>query len=160
SRVQWKVASQEARRRGVEEHCRFHIRSYDEPTAAKYDGVVSIEALIHSRDFPRTVRNLASALKPGGKLVIAEDILLDECNGDPDLNAMRRYWGLSEVANASTYRDAFSANGLRILHDADYTHGFQTSTPENITRLDARYRMIRSLLPFSGPRFVAGAFLG
>ena len=158
--VQWKVARQEARRRGIDGHCRFHLRSYDEPTTDKYDAVVSIEALIHSQDFPRTICNLASALKSGGKLVIAEDILRDESNDDPDFNVMRRHWGLSEIANTSAYRNAFAANGLRIVHDADYSHGFQVSTPENITRLEARYRMIRSLLPFSGPRFVASAFLG
>lgn len=160
SRVQCKVARQEARRRGVDESCRFHLRSYDEPIAGRYDAVVAIEALIHSRNFPRTVGNLASSLKPGGKLAIAEDILLDEAAGDRDLIVMRRHWGLSEVADDSAYRAAFAANGLSILHDADYSHGFQTSPPENITRLEARYRMIRNLLPFSGPRFVAGAFLG
>lgn len=158
--VQWKVARKEARRRGIDGQCRFHLRSYDEPTADKYDAVVSIEALIHSKDFPRTVRNLASSLKPRGKLVIAEDILLEESHDDPDFNAMRRHWRLSEMPDASAYRIAYAANGLRIVHDADYSDGFQTSTPENITRLEARYRMIRSLVPFSGPRFVAGAFLG
>ena len=160
SRVQYKVARQEARRRGLDGVCRFHLRSYDEPITSKYDAVISIEALIHSRNFPETVRNLSSALKPGGKLVIVEDILLDESSDDPDLSVLRRHWGLSEVANDSAYHAAFAANGLHILHDADYSHGFQTSTPENITRLEARYRMIRNLLPFSGPRFVASAFLG
>lgn len=160
SRVQCKVARQEARRRGIDGPCRFHLRSYDEPTGAKYDAVVSIEALIHSQDFHRTVRNLVTSLKPGGKLVIAEDILQDEGTDDPDLSVMRHHWDLSEAANASAYLAAFAANGLRILHEADYSHGVQTSAPENITRLDARYRMIRNLLPFSGPRFVASAFLG
>lgn len=160
SRVQCKVACQEARRRGLDGPCRFHLRSYDEPMTNTYDAIVSIEALIHSQNFPRTVRNLSSTLKPRGKLVIAEDIFLDEGSDDPDFRVMCRHWGLSQVVNDSAYRTAFAANGLRILHDADYSHGFQTSTPESITRLEARYRMIRNLLPFSGPRFVASAFLG
>src|SRR5258708_10839256 len=77
SRVQWKLACREARRRGLESNCRFHLRRYYDPIAECYEAVVSIESLIHSQSFPDTLRNLAQALKPQGKLVLVEDIPLD-----------------------------------------------------------------------------------
>jgi cyclopropane fatty-acyl-phospholipid synthase-like methyltransferase len=160
SRVQWKHARRQARLRGIEDRCRFHLRSYDEPAGTSYDAVVSIEALIHSPSFEETLRNLAAALKPSGKLVIVEDIPLDESRGDSDLESMRRFWGLSEVPTASRYRAALTGNRFRILHDRNYSDGFQTAPPDKLARLDAHYSRAYTLLPLAGPRFIAAAFLG
>jgi SAM-dependent methyltransferase len=160
SRVQWTRACREAKRRGLDNQCRFHLRSYDEPIQERYDAVVSIEALVHSQSFPDTLRNLAQALKPQGKLVIVEDIPLDHANGDRDLDLLRQYWGLSAVPTSSSYRVALAANGLRVIHDRDYSEGFQTMPPERIAQLEKRYRRIRGLMPLEGPRFVVDAFLG
>lgn len=160
SRVQWKYACREARRRGIEDQCRFHLRSYDEPSGNSYDAVVSMEALIHSQSFELSVRNFTAALKPGGKLVIMEDIPLDESRGDRDLELLCEFWGLSEVPTTSRYRAALAGNGLRIVHDRNYSDGFRTSPPDKIVRLDARYRMAYKFLPRAGPRLIAAAFLG
>src|SRR5439155_1164148 len=46
SRVQLDVARREARRRGVDDVCSFHLRSYDEHLAPEFDVVVAIESLI------------------------------------------------------------------------------------------------------------------
>ena len=99
-----------------------------QPAGSSYDAVVSIEALIHSPSFEQTVRNLGAALKPSGKLVIVEDIPLDESRGDADLELMRRFWGLSEVPTASRYLAALTDNHFRILHDRNYSDGFQTAS--------------------------------
>jgi cyclopropane fatty-acyl-phospholipid synthase-like methyltransferase len=159
SRVQWKLASREARRRGLQDCCRFYLRSYDEAIAARYDSVVSIEALIHSPRFEHSLNHLASALKPGGKLIVVEDIPLDEAAGDNDLELIRQYWGLAAVPTASTYRAALDASGLRVTHDEDYSAGFQTMPPEKIAQLQKRYLRIHAAIPWSGSRFVAAAFL-
>src|SRR6184192_442818 len=37
SRVQLRVAQREARRRGIDTMCRFHLQSYDSPVAESYD---------------------------------------------------------------------------------------------------------------------------
>lgn len=160
SRVQWKLARREARRRHIEDQCRFHLRSYDEPIGNTYDAVVSIEALVHSPSFEHTLRNLASALKPGGKLVIVEDIPVDEAEGDCDLEMLRRHWELPEVPSTSRYRAALAATGLRVLHDVDYSAGFLIMPPEKLDSLEARYRKIYNVVPLAGPRFIASAFLG
>jgi cyclopropane fatty-acyl-phospholipid synthase-like methyltransferase len=160
SRVQWKVACREARRRGLERECRFHLRSYDEPIAETYDAVVSIEALIHSPCFERTVANLVSALRPGGKLVLVEDIPRDEALGDPDLEVIRELWAIGTVPTDSTYRQVLADHGLRVLHDEDLSAGFQTRPPVELDAAEARYRRVRALLPLAGARIVLEAYLG
>lgn len=161
SPVQWKVARRAARRRGLAEVCRFHLRSYNEPIEpASYDAVVAIEALIYSPHFAGTLANLAAALRPGGKLVIVDDMVCDEAEGDPDLALLRRSWGLAKVPSASTYREELSAHRLQVLAERDYSDRFITSSPATLTRLEARYRGIIRRVPLAGVRFVASAFLG
>jgi SAM-dependent methyltransferase len=160
SRVQARLAAREARRRGIGDRCRFRLRSYDDPIAERYDAVVSIEALVHSPSFPDTLRNLSRALKPGGKLILAEDIPLDAAEADPELETVRRYWGLARVPSEAAYCAGIEANRLRVLHDADYSEGFRTMSPKKLAKLDRRYRRLYDLLPAAGPRFVLAAFLG
>ena len=85
SRVQQRLARREARRRGLEEHCRFHLRSYDDHIDDFFDVVVSIEALIHSPDFERTFAHLVGCLKENGTMVIVEDIPLDAAKAGREL---------------------------------------------------------------------------
>jgi cyclopropane fatty-acyl-phospholipid synthase-like methyltransferase len=160
SRVQHRLAVREALRRGIDRECRFHLRSYDDPIAERYDVVVSIEAVVHSPAFPETLQNLSRALRPGGKLVLAEDIPLAGAEGDSDLEKIRKYWGLARVPTEDTYRAAIEANGLRVLHDTDYSEGFRTSAPEKLAKLETRYLRLYDLIPLEGPRFVLAAFLG
>jgi SAM-dependent methyltransferase len=160
SRVQWRVARREARRRGLAGHCRFHLRSYDAPIAGGYDAVVAIEALIHSPRFERTFANLAGALRPGGRLVLVEDVPCDEAVGDPDLEAVRRCWGLGAVPTAAAYARALGGGGLRVLHDEDLSAGVQTRPPAALRAAEARYRRAHALLPLPGVRPVLGAYLG
>jgi len=160
STVQYRLATRQARRRGVACKCRFHLRSYDDPISERYDAVVSIEALVHSPAFPETIRGLSKALKPGGKLVVAEDIPLPEAEGDSDLEKIRKYWGLARVPTEDSYSAAIEANGLRVLQDTDYSAGFRTASPEKLAKLETRYLRLYNLIPMDGPRFVLAAFLG
>ncbi|HEY2289508.1 MAG TPA: class I SAM-dependent methyltransferase [Thermoanaerobaculia bacterium] len=160
SRVQWKVARREARRRGLERECRFHLRGYDEPIPETYDAVVAIEALVHSPGFERTIANLAAALRPGGRLVLAEDVPRDEALGDPDLETVRALWAIGAVPTDSVYRQALAANRLRVLQDEDLSAGFQTRPPAELAASAARYRRFHALLPVAGIRFVLEAYLG
>ncbi len=160
SRVQWRVACREARRRGLAGSCRFHLRSYDEPVAGGYDAVVAIEALIHSPCCERTLANLAGALRPGGRLVLVEDVPRDEAAEDADLEIVRRRWALGAVATESTYARALTGNGLRVLHDEDLSAGVQARPPAELRAAEARYRRARALLPLAGLRVVLDAYLG
>jgi SAM-dependent methyltransferase len=160
SRVQWRVARREARRRGLAADCRFHLRSYDGPLGGGYDAVVSIEALIHSPSFAGTWANLVSALRPGGKLVVVEDVPCDEALGDPDLAVIRERWALGAVPTAAAYRAALAGGSLRVLLDEDLSDGFATRPAAELAAAEARYRRAHALLPIAGVRFVLAAYLG
>ncbi|HEY7215753.1 MAG TPA: methyltransferase [Thermoanaerobaculia bacterium] len=158
SRVQWRVAREEARRRGLADRCRFHLRGYDEPIAETYDAVVVIEALIHSPDFARTFANLVSALRPGGRLVLVEDVPRDEAPGDADLETIRRLWAIGAVPTDSSYARALA--GLRVLRDEDLSAGFETRPAAELRAAERRYGRARALLPVAGVRVVLDAYLG
>jgi SAM-dependent methyltransferase len=160
SRVQWKVACREARRRGLAGSCRFHLRGYDEPLAGPYDAAVAIEALIYSPCLDRTVAHLAAALRPGGKLVLVEDVPRDEAAGDPALETVRERWALGAVPTESTYARALAGNGLRMLHDEDLTDFVQARPAAALAAAERRYRRAHALLPLAGPRQVLAAYLG
>ena len=160
SKVQHRLATRQARRRGLAGKCRFHLRSYDDPILDHYDAIVAIEALVHSPAFPKTIRSLSRALRPGGKLVVAEDIPLPGAEGDPDLKKIQKYWGLARIPTEDTYHAAIDANGLSVRHDTDYSEGFRTASPEKLAKLETRYLRLYDLIPMDGPRFVLAAFLG
>ena len=160
SRVQWRVARREAVRRGLAAACRFHLRSYDAPIEGDYDAVVAIESLIHSPCGERTLANLAGALRPGGKLVLVEDVPHDEAVDDPDFAIVRERWALGRVPTASTYARALAGDGLRTLHDEDLSALVPTRPPAKLAAAEARYRRAHALLPFPAARRVLAAYLG
>ncbi len=160
SRVQWRVARREAVRRGLAAACRFHLRSYDAPIEGDYDAVVAIESLIHSPSGERTLANLAGALRPGGKLVLVEDVPHDEAVDDPDFAIVRERWALGRVPTASTYAGALAGDGLRTLHDEDLSALVPTRPLAELAAAEARYRRAYALLPFPAARRVLAAYLG
>jgi SAM-dependent methyltransferase len=126
---------------------------------ASYDAVVVIEALIHSPCFAKTLANLVQALKPGGHLILVEDVVRDQAKGDPDLDLMCEFWEIADLPTTSTYAREFDAQSLRVLKDRDYSADFITSPPDQLADLATRYRRFLRI-PLAGVRFIAGAFLG
>ena len=65
-------AEREAKRRGIAEACRFHLRSYDDDLQALApegaDLIVAIESLAHSPEPAHSIANLARTLRRGGRL--------------------------------------------------------------------------------------------
>ena len=126
SPTQRERAEGEARRRGVADACRFHIRSYDDDLTdlapEGVDLIVAIESLAHSPDPAGTVANLARALRPGGSLAIADDVPADEVpDDDADLAGFREGWHALRLARAATLEASFLAAGLQVMHDEDLT---------------------------------------
>jgi cyclopropane fatty-acyl-phospholipid synthase-like methyltransferase len=162
SRVQWKVARREGRRRGLLGHCHFHLKSYDDPLPSAYDAVVAIEALIHSPSLPWTIGNLARALKPGGRLVLVEDMASPALDPqlDADARMLRTCWRLAGLPSTRAYRALLMENGLRIIQEQDHSEHVVTQSPAQLNRSSALFSAIRAALPLPGPRFVADALLG
>lgn len=160
SRVQQRIAQREASRRGIGAECQFHLRSFDEPISATYDAVVAIEALIYSPDIGHTLGNLSAGISPGGQLVIVDDIPADDLGDDPDALQLKAFWSTVAIPSTRMYRAAAERNGMRIIHDADYTSCVVTRSPAGLRRLETMYRMIDAALPLAGPRSITAAFLG
>jgi SAM-dependent methyltransferase len=119
-------AESAARRRGVSESCHFHLHSFDDDLGAVAregaDLIVAIESLAHSPDPPRTIANLARALRPGGRLAIVDDVPADALSwDDPDFRAFRDGWQTEKLAREATLVRAFSDAGLELVRNEDLT---------------------------------------
>ena len=74
---QWTSAKGIAKARGFDSRIDFHLSSYDAPLPGRYNVVVAIESLIHAADPGHTLANLASAIDPGGRLILIDDMPVD-----------------------------------------------------------------------------------
>lgn len=141
-------AEREAARRGVAAACQFHLRSYDDDpgsvVAGGADLVVAIESLAHSPDPPRSIANLARALRPGGRLVVVDDMPDDGLAlSDHDFAAFRDGWQCPAIARRGVVLEALSGAGLVVAADHDLTPlvGLRDSSKlERLTRSNRRWR--------------------
>ncbi|MEM8960179.1 MAG: class I SAM-dependent methyltransferase [Acidobacteriota bacterium] len=159
SRVQQRVAERVARKRGIAD-CRFLLQSYDDPLDGLYDTVVVIEALIHSPDFATSFENLWRAVKPGGTMVIVEDVARASAPSDPDFTVIREHWGLADVPDDEAYARAMDRADLELIQDDDHSAGYVTQSLEENARRERQYRRLHRLLPFAGVRVVLDAYIG
>jgi SAM-dependent methyltransferase len=151
------VAQREARRRGFD--ARFHLRSFDEPAPAAYDAIVAIETLIHSPDLTRTLRNLAAALVPGGKLLIVDDLSAADVPAH-DAALLANHWGIPHLWSEDDYAQAFADAGLRILQTADLTDRVRPRDLATLAAAERRYLTLQRRLPLPPARAVLNAYLG
>lgn len=145
SRVQQSRAAREAARRGLSGTCRFHIRDYDtnlrDVAPRGVDVIVAIESLAHAAHPSRSIANLATALRPGGRLALVDDVPRDELGGeDPDFAAFRAGWSCPAIARDRTLAASFRSAGLSIEHDEDLTPLVPLRNPEQLERLIRRNR--------------------
>lgn len=66
-------ASAAASRLGLGERVEFHRTSFDDLRPARYDLIVAVESLKHSRDLAHSSKVLLGALTPNGVLVVVDD---------------------------------------------------------------------------------------
>ena len=157
SPVQARVARREAKKRGID--TRFHLRSFDHPIDRQYDAIVAVETLIHAPDLPRTIRNLASALAPGGKLLVLDDVVAGDVPRH-DAASLARYWSCEPVPNLDDYRGAFRDAGLRITTEEDLTQGVRARDLETLANVERKYERLHRLVPLAPVRAVLSAYLG
>jgi cyclopropane fatty-acyl-phospholipid synthase-like methyltransferase len=162
SRVQLRVARREARRRGIDADCRFHLQSYDAPIAGTYDAVVAIESLIHSRDLNTTIPNLAKSLRPGGLMLLLDDMAKVNLDSEaPDeANALRVHWGCARYAMQEDYKKALDSAGLNVIHEEDLTSQVQPRNAAALDRLEATYNRLYKVMRLTSARTVLSAYIG
>lgn len=162
SRVQRGIAQREAERRGVAGVCRFHLQSYDAALPADFDAVVAIESLIHSADLAWTIPNLAKALRPGGLLLILDDMAtgaLDRLR-PAEAALLARHWGCAHYPSEEDYRDGLARAGLTLLHEEDLSGLMLPRDEEVLDRLEKTYARVHRAIPLPPVRMVVSAFLG
>ncbi len=119
-------ATAEAAKRGVSDACRFVVRDYDSDlrdlVPAGVDLILAIESLAHAPDPSATLARLGSLLRPGGRLLIVDDVPRDPLPlDDPDYAGFRQGWLCPAVANDATLAAALERAGLHVSHDEDLT---------------------------------------
>ncbi len=162
SRVQLAVAEREARRRGIADVCRFRVQSYDEPLGHDFDGVVAIESLIHSPDLDRTLPHLAGTLRPGGVLLVLDDMATRDLDRHRpvEANLLRRHWGCARYWTYDDYRGALDRAGLSLTHEEDLSALMRPRREEILDRLERTYSFLHRGIPLPPVRTVASAYLG
>ncbi len=121
SRSQYKVGRRSARARGLDETVTFARQSYDHPQLGSYNFIVAIESLIHSVDPVRTIRNLTNSLRPGGAMIVVDDMPDEEMpdTSAQDLAAFRKLWRCPVMASAKQYASLLKANGCDVIEIRD-----------------------------------------
>ena len=161
SAVQAESASAHAARQGIGGDCRFMVRSYDLPPPRRYDLILAIESLSHSTDIDRTIKNLAGALKPSGRIAIVDDVpdgaLADD---DADFARFRRGWRCLRPPRASDYARAFHLANLEFELGDDLTAWLRPRSLARIGALAALNRLAYAFVPRTTARAMLDSYLG
>ena len=124
SEEQWSYANGIAKARGLEGAIQFQLASYDAPLPGRYNVIVAIESLIHSADPERTLNNLLASLDAGGRLIIVDDMPLDETKAaDAEYIAgFKQAWRCPVALSAPAWKALAQAAGLRLAAEQDFSH--------------------------------------
>lgn len=158
-------ATAEAARRGLTDVCLFAVRDYDadltDLVPAGVDLIVAIESLAHAPDPAATIGRLATRLKPGGRLLLVDDVPRDTLAADdPDFAGFRAGWLCPAVATDATLTVAFARAGLVVCHDEDLTPRVPARRAATLAALLTAARAASAVLAPTPAGVLTGALLG
>lgn len=158
-------ATAEAARRGLTDVCLFAVRDYDadltDLVPAGVDLIVAIESLAHAPDPAATIGRLATRLKPGGRLLLVDDVPRDTLAADdPDFAGFRAGWLCPAVATDATLTAAFARAGLVVCHDEDLTPRVPARRAATLAALLTAARAASAVLAPTPAGVLTGALLG
>jgi SAM-dependent methyltransferase len=132
--------------RGLSGRVRIEVGSYDARLPGQFDLAYGIESLIHSADPARTVANIASALAPGGHLVVVDDMPEEALPPEAAarLARFRRFWRCPVAPTRAGWIAAFRGAGLEPVAERDLNPLLRIRGPaELIPRIEALERRAR-----------------
>lgn len=156
---QCRRAEEDAARRGLGEACHFHLRNYHDPIPGPYDAAIAIESLAHSPDPAAAVAQFATALAPGGLLLIVDD-MPDGVAGGEMLGAFKTHWRCPVLADLPGFRAAIAAAGLKVFREVDLTARLRPRPLIWLRTLIAIFGVMRRVVPRRGLGDVLDALLG
>jgi len=123
NRHQIRIARRNAKAMGLDGALSFELASYDDPLRRTFNLIYGIESLIHSVHPARTIANLAAALAPGGRLVIVDDMPIEEvpARHAADLDAFKSGWRCPVAPTVRQWIDLCETSGLSIRSNRDLT---------------------------------------
>ena len=80
----------------------FICQSFDDLKPNSYDFIIAIESLKHSPNIEHSLKVVKNALKPGGQLIIIEDVLHSSADGFA-ASRLKQDWVLKDLYNETSY---------------------------------------------------------
>jgi SAM-dependent methyltransferase len=141
---------------------RVEIRTqdYDEPPAARFDAIVTIESLAHSHDPKASVRALAACLDPGGWLAIVDDMPLPAARGTADLALFQQGWRLPVLLGAAEWSAALRECGCEVAVDRDFSADLRPRSLARIALLERVNAWFRRGAPTAAVRRLLDSYRG
>ena len=131
SPTQVRLAREEARSRGLSSQCTFRQGTFlDLPSLGPVDLAYAIEAFVLASDPRRFFAEAAAVLRPGGRLVIIDDVLAERPSQDTLDDRARHWvetfragWQADALRSGSTLRSLAREEGFVCRDDRDLTPG-------------------------------------
>ena len=106
------------------------------PDIADMHLAFSIEAFVHSPDGARFFRAAAQALRPGGKLIVCDDFLVDRPTPPSKrerrwLDEFRHGWRIGSLVTVEAARELAAAEGLHLIDNRDLTPHLELRRPRD-----------------------------
>ena len=108
-------ATRNVKSAGHDDRVKIYRKSYDDLGKGTFDMVVAVESLKHSFDVKRSIQSLVRALKPGGRMVIVEDLFCGP-KQYPSAGQMAKDWALTRTYREADYIDALGS-GRTVITD-------------------------------------------
>ncbi|HSG64624.1 MAG TPA: class I SAM-dependent methyltransferase [Gammaproteobacteria bacterium] len=109
---------EQARRNASRSSCAAQLtflqRSYDHLPGSAFDLVVAVESLKHSTDLAASLRSILCSIKPGGQLVVVEDVVVDREQAEAQ-QRLAEAWSLVRLYDELDYREALGSVLCRIV---------------------------------------------
>lgn len=121
SEVEISLAKKMAEALGYDQVCTFAVKNYDEPLHERFDLIMAIESLKHSKNLEYTVSNLCSSLNQGGLFIVVEDLLSGSFQEGYFRKLLMKHWSLQELYLEDDYHAAMHHQELQIKEMTDLT---------------------------------------
>ncbi|WP_314249804.1 SAM-dependent methyltransferase [Streptomyces sp. DSM 40907] len=119
--------------------------------AGTFDAAWAVEMLLHVPDRPTVLREFFRTLKPGGRLVLTDFVVLEPLTS-PEWDLLTQGFAFSSLLHPSAYGDVIAEAGFETVR----VHDVSAQTKQSLRWFTARYEKDKErLAAHYGPEFAA-----